>query len=318
MRTVGIELPNVRIQDAMAIARNPRVWRWAAALAALAVALGAAAGAWTDRAASPAARLDRARDLAFAHKPDAAMRQVRRALAELGENGDRQLRFQALVRAAQITDSQMTEAHAKEALGYYKRIVAEFPETQEAFDAGVRISEILRQRLGDDLHAELELVAVVGAFPHRPGVEKLLIRAAHIALDDRRYDEATTYATRVLMEYPGSDQGPEAQFLIGESLHFQGRCTEAVKAYDLVPSLAPRSELAARALFEAGNCLAEDGDFAHAIARYIECLPDHPDPLSVQRSLERVRKRFTALRTSRTPVSKEAAFDYHRWTSGEH
>ena len=104
------------------------------------------------------------------------------------------------------------------------------------------------------------MILVVGASPKKPGVEKLLVRAAHIALDNRRYDEATAYATRVLLEYPESDQGAEAQFLIGEALHFQGRCAEAAKAYDLVPARAPRTELAARALFEEGNCLAEDGD----------------------------------------------------------
>ena len=39
--------------------------------------------------------------------------------------------------------------------------------------------------------------------------------------------------------------------------------------------------------------------------------------MSVQRSLGRVRKRFTALRMSRQPVSKEAAFDFRR-LGGEH
>ena len=100
------------------ITRNPRVWLLAAALAVLAVGLGAGMGAWTDWATSPAARLDRARDLAFAHQPEAAMPQARRALAELGDNGNRELRFQALVRAAQIADSQMGDTHIQEALGF--------------------------------------------------------------------------------------------------------------------------------------------------------------------------------------------------------
>jgi tetratricopeptide (TPR) repeat protein len=305
------------MKRAVAIARNPRSWGIALALVALALVCGAVAGWLADRSTSPVIRLDRARDLAFAHRPEAALREARRALAELADNGDAALRLEALSRAAQITDFQLSDAHIQEALAFYKRIEAEFPGTQQAFDAGVRISEILRQRLHDELHAELQLVAVVSAFPKQLGVEKYLVRAARIAIDNRRFDEAKTYATRVVLEYPESDQDPEAQFLIGESLHLVGRHPEAVKAYEVVSFRWPRTELAARALFEAGNCLAEDGDLTHAIARYLECLPDHPDPMSVQRNLERVRKRFTAMRLSAVPITKEAAFDYRRFSHGE-
>jgi len=281
---------------AIALASNPRLLRLAFPLAAVAVALGLFAGWLSGRGADPASRLAAARDLAFDHKPDDALKQVRRALAELGPDGDRGLRLQALTRAAQITDTQLAPSHAGEALAWYRDILTLFPGTPEAFDAGVRISEILHLRLGDDVHAEQQLVTVVNAFPRQTGVERLLLRAARSAEEGRRFDEAKAYAERLLRDYDHSELASEAQSLIGEILHLEGRHGEAVKAFAAVNERWPRTEAAARALFEEGNCLAETGDLSLAMGKFIEALPDHPDPMSVQRSLERVRRRFSALR----------------------
>ncbi len=291
---------------AAAIAANKRVRRLVAGVALFAVMFGLGMGSLATGKPDPAGRLDRARDLAFARQPEAAMREVRRALAELGDDGDRDLRLRALARAAQITDAQLGESRANDALGYYRRIIAEYPKTPEAYDAGVRVSEIL-QRMGSDLHAEQQLVAVVNAFPKQAGVERLLLRACRMAQDNRRYEEANAYATRLLKEYGQSELAPEAQSAIGSALHLEGKHGDAIQAYQVVADRWPRTAEAARALLEEGNCLAETGDLSHAIARYIEALPDHPDPISVQRTLERVRRRFTAQRMLATG-SKAVAF----------
>jgi TolA-binding protein len=299
---------------AIAIARNPRLWRLGIALAVFAVLLGSAIGAIADRATDPKVRLERARDLAFAHKPEAALRELRRVLAEVDERSNPELRLSALARMAQVLDTQLGDSHAKDALAAHKRVWDEFPESDEAFESGIRMGEIMRQRLGNDLHAENQFLAVVKAFPAHPGVEKVLLRAARIAEENRRYEEAKAYALRLQNEYSGSALAPEAQSIVGEVLHLEGRHAEAVKAYQVVSNKWPRTERAARALFEAGNCLAEVGDLSHAIGHYIESLSDHPDPLSVQRNLERVRRRFTAVRQTASATAKEAAFDRNRFS----
>lgn len=240
-------------------------------------------------------RLERARDLTFDGRPAAALREIKRVLATLdGEDASPVLR-EALSRAAQIADYHLS-GHALDALVYYGRLVEQFPGTPEAFDAGVRIAEIHAQRLGQPQRAERQFAAVVDAHRTQPGVERLLVRASRLAVDGGRYEAARDHAQRLLDEYPDSDLAPEAQSLVGTALHLAGRHADAVKAYQAVAERWPRTEAAARALFEAGNCLSEGADYAHAIARYLESLPDHPEPMLVQRSLERVRRHFAAER----------------------
>jgi TolA-binding protein len=283
------------MKRAKAIASSRNVRRWFPPVAVAGLAIGVFGGWHTGRDIEPAMRLERARDLAFDRKPEQALTQVRLALAELGPDGDKALRLQALTRAAQITDVQMGASHANEALAWYRQIVRDFPRTHDAYDAGVRIADILHLRLGDDVHAEQQLVSVVDAFPREPGVERLLLRAAHSAEDARRFANAETDATRLLKEYPASEKAPEAQSLLGEVLHMEGHHADAVQAYQTVVERWPRTEIAARALEEEGNCLAELGEFGKAMEKYIAALPDHPDPMSVQRSIERVRRHFAAL-----------------------
>jgi tetratricopeptide (TPR) repeat protein len=178
--------------------------------------------------------------------------------------------------------------------------------TPEAFDAGARIADIL-QRQGDGLHAEQQLVETAAAFPGQAGGGRLLLRAARLALDGRRFEPAREHARGVLERYVDSDEAPEALALVADTYHLEGRHAEAARSYEDVANRWPATEAAARALFEAGNCLAEQGDYAHAMARYIESLPQHPDPLAVQHNLERVRKRFSAQRSVETG-SKAIAF----------
>lgn len=241
-------------------------------------------------------RLERARNLTFDGRPEAALREVKRVLAAVGDaEGPSPVLREALSRAAQITDYHLS-GRALDAVVYYGRLVEQFPGTPEAFDAGVRVAEIYAQRLGQTQKAERQFAAVVDAHRTQPGVERLLVRAARLAADGGRYEAAIDHAQRLLDEYTDSDLAPEAQSLVGTALHLAGRHADAVKAFQAVAERWPRTEAAARALFEAGNCLAEGADYAHAIARYLESLPDHPEPMLVQRSLERVRRHFAAER----------------------
>lgn len=286
-------------------ARRPlRVW---ATVAALAVLVGVGAGTLAARAADPSALLERARDLALAGQPEDALRQLHRALAQLGEQGDPTLRRRALVRAAQLTDLHLGAGRVNEALEWYRRIVAEFPDSTEAFDAGVRIAEILKQRFDDDARASAELVRVVDAFPGHTGAPRLLLRAARMGVDARRYDEARELARRLVTEWPESDEAPEAHAVVASTLHLQGHHADAVKAWSSMAERFPGTPHAARALAESGHCLEEQFDYVHAIARYVESLPRHPDPFAVQKRLERVRKKFSA-EQAKEPGSRAVAF----------
>lgn len=282
--------------SAAALVLDPRVRRAAVPAVVAASLVGIVFGTVTGRQGDPAEVLAHARDLVVEHRPEAALKETRRALALLGKDGDPELHAKALARAAQIADLHMPDAHLPEAIGYYRELIQSHPTSDAAFDAGLRLAELLRQRLHDDLHAEEQYVQVVDAFPHQSGVERLLLRAGRIALDNRRYLNARTYANRLLEQYPESDAAPEAQTLVGQAYRLEGLQKEAAQAFMAVADRWPETEAAARALALAGDCLSDQGDFGRAIGRYIESLPHHPDPMQVQRSLDRARRHFSAQR----------------------
>lgn len=293
--------------NAFALALDPRVRRWSAPAVVLAAVVGVGLATLTGGPEDPAETLEKARDLMVEHRPEAALKQTRRALAMLGTAGDPELRLKALARAAQIADLHMPDAYLPEAMGYYRDVVQQFPATDAAFEAGIRLGEILKQRLHDDLHAEEQFAQVVEAFPNQPGVERYLIRAGQIALDARRYVPAREHARKLLERYPQSELGPEAQAMIGRSFQLEGRLKDATTAFETLADRWPETEQAARALAMAGDCHFETGDYGRALARYIASLARHPDPMLVQKSLERARRRFSAQRELE-PGSKTFAF----------
>ena len=280
-----------------------------ALVAVLAVVGGVAFGHAAGSPADPAARFDEARQLVFDRQPAKALNLLRRGLAELGHGdagaADPELARKMLVLAARTADFHLENGVA-EALELYRSLFHDFPGTPEAYDAGVRIGEILTQRLGDAVHAEAQYVATVDAFPHQQGAEALLVRAARLAIDGRRYVEARAYAERLARDFSDSERVMEALSLVGVSHHLEGDHAKATQAFEAAAARAPNTPEGARALADAGNCLAEQGDFGRAIARYIDALPDHPDPGAVQHELERVRRKFSATRN--VELGKAVAF----------
>ena len=293
---------------AITLVLDPRVRRAVVPAVLSACVLGVALASVTGRPDDPAEALDRARDLMVERQPEAAMREARRALAMLGPDGDPGLSAKALMRAAQIADLHLSDAHLAEAIGYYRELWRRFPGSDAAFEGGLRLAEILKQRLHDDLHAEEQFSQVVTAFPRQSGVERLLLRAGQIALEGRRFEAARAHASRLLEQYPGSDLGPEAQMMLGQAYRLEGLQVDAAKAFLAVQEQWPDTVHSARALALAGDCLADQGEFGRAIAEYIASLPLHPEPTYVQKQLERARRHFSALRNLEPGVK---AFAFH-------
>jgi tetratricopeptide (TPR) repeat protein len=72
----------------------------------------------------------------------------------------------------------------------------------------------------------------------------------------------------------------EGLFLRGVDLMNQGRCGEAISAYDRVADEFPASRWVSPALYNAGLCARDQGDLAAAAARFerlFEMRPDSPD-----------------------------------------
>jgi tetratricopeptide (TPR) repeat protein len=284
-----------------ALALGSRARRWTLAALGAAAALGIAATTLGSQPETPAERLDRAMVLALEHKPERALRELRRALAALNDDDRSELRQRILMRAAQLTEMHLSDAHLPEALRYYRTVEQDYAGLPAAYEAGVRTAEILRNRLHDGFHAEAQFLSLMETFRSQPGIEALLVKAAESAQDDGRPEVAQRHLERLIAEHPVSAAADEARSLLADLHRRQGRL-EAATA--LLIELAERksgTEEGARALARAGDCFAQQGDYAHAVARYIESLPNHPDPVQVQRSLERARRRFQLLR----PAARE-------------
>lgn len=284
-----------------------RLLRLVGVAVSLAVCISLAVATLAGRSEDPQTMIEHARDLTLAGKYDDALTQVHRVLARLGDVPNADLQRRALVRAAQLTDLHLGDHRVNEALGWYRQIIDTFPESVEAFDAGVRISEILKQRFHDDARASEQLVSVVDAFPAHSGAPRLLLRAARLAVEARLYDRARDDAARILSTWPSSDEAADAQALVASTLHLQGRHAEAVVAWEELAERFEGTPAAARALAEAGHCLEEQADFVHAMARYLQSLPQHPEPFAVQKRLERVRRKFVA-EQAKQPGSPSVAF----------
>ncbi len=247
--------------------------------------------------------------LALEHKPEKALRELRRGLAMLPDDDRSEVRQRILMRAAQLTEMHLSDVHLPEALRYYRTVAEEYRGLPAAYEAGVRIAELLRNRLHDTVHAEEQFLAVAEAFRNQPGIELMLLKAGEAAVDGERLDAARRHAQGLLDGHPDSRLVPEALAMLADVNRRAGHLTEAVDQFLTLSQRLAGTPEGARALARAGDCLAEQGDFAHAIARYIESLPLHPDPMAVQRSLDRARKRFQLMRPSPAAVRAWAARD---------
>lgn len=285
----------------------PRVLPLAGLAVVMAVCVSLGVATLAGRSDSPQTMLEQARDLSLSGRYEEALTQVHRVLAKLDEVPDADLKRRALVRAAQLTDLHLGDHRVNEALGWYRQLIDAFPESEAAFDAGVRISEILKQRFGDDARASEQLVRVVDAFPEHSGAPRLLLRAARLAVDARMYERARDDAARLQTTWPASDEVADAQALIASTLHLEGRHADAIVAWEELATRFEGTPAAARALAEAGHCLEEQADFVRAIARYLQSLPQHPEPFAVQKRLERVRQKFIAEK-AKQPGSAAVAF----------
>jgi TolA-binding protein len=261
------------------------------------------------RPPSPDTLLESARTLLVQRKPDAALKEIRKALAGLGDDGDRKIRQKAMVLRAEIADHHLSDAHIPEAIAAYREVAEAFPDSEVAWSAGRRTADILRQRLRDNVHAEEQYRHVAVTFPDHGGVDELWMLAAQCAMDDRRFAAAREDAKRLVDDYPASDHAAEAQNLLARSFKLEGKLVEATAAFLAVADRWPGTEYGARALHEAGDCLTEQHDYVGAVGRYLAALANHPDPGLVQKSLERARRK---LAEERPPVLGSKAYAFAR------
>jgi len=275
-------------------ARAPRLW----ALALLVVACGGVARQLDD---ANAARHD--------GRPRDALRGYQAVLGELGEGHlaprEDDYRLRALRYAADV--SYLELADFTQAISYYRRIVALYPGTEDAWQARAITGDIYRDRLHDRMAAIAQWADIAaGDGPQAAAYE---LKVAREYLELKNFEQARTEARILRERWPTSELADEAQLLTGQAWALEKRVDEAQRALSALVAHKPRPDLAARALEAQADLAAQEGKLDRALELYNQALPNHPNPDTIRLAIERVRERRDRSQPSVTPGDRATAFD---------
>ena len=249
--------------------------------------------------------LSRARELVYARKPQAALREYRAALDSVEKSDGPEaahVRAQALRGAA---DVYWLELHdVPKAVSVYRELVAQVPDAPETAEAHVVLAGILESHYRDLRGAISELTAALARDP--PAASDLRYHVAKLYFELGDYQQSELEARTLIEKFPSSPLVDDGWMLVGQSLSMrEGMRPEAMKAFSTLIEKFPTSELVPHALFELGKLRGESGDDAGAIQAWVQALERHPDPQVVQSAIARTRKRI-AETTPRGVGAREA------------
>lgn len=266
----------------------------------------------------PSGKLDRANELRHAGRPAEALALYREALAELGEGrlpaGDAEVRLRALQYAGDVSYLELGDYQG--AVAYYRRLIALYPGTPDAWQARAVIGDIFRDRFGDRIGAIAQWAEVAASGSDKAPHYQLLVSQEYLEL--KNYPQARTEARILRDRWPRSPEADEAQLLTAQAWALERRNDEALRAFQATVDRHPSAEIAARALEGMAHLYAQQGPgercgtetcLDKAIELYAEALPEHPNPEALRKNIEAVRRRQKAAETVR-PGDRAAALDH--------
>lgn len=258
----------------------------------------------------PVDHLQRARDATFEKRPDEALVEYRKAFDGLRHDESAEalvLRARALKGAADVY--WLEQRKVKEAVGVYRELIQQCPDSPEALDARIILAELLRVHYRDLRGAIDQLTAALKLNP--PQGAELHYQVAKLYFELQDYQQCELETRRLVERFPTSAFVDDSLFLQAQAVAMmEGRRQEASRAFADLRTRFPDSELAPHALFEMGKLRADSGDNEKAIETWVEVLKTHPDPALVQDYIARARKRIA--NTNGAVLGREAAFDRKR------
>lgn len=258
----------------------------------------------------PVDHLQRARDATFEKRPDEALVEYRKAFDALRHDESAEalvLRARALKGAADVY--WLEQRKVKEAVGVYRELIQQCPDSPEALDARIILAELLRVHYRDLRGAIDQLTAALKLNP--PQGAELHYQVAKLYFELQDYQQCELETRRLTERFPTSAFVDDSLFLQAQAIAMmEGRRQEASRAFADLRTRFPDSELAPHALFEMGKLKADAGENEKAIETWVEALKTHPDPSLVQDYIARARKRIA--NTHSEAVGREAAFDRNR------
>jgi len=247
-----------------------------------------------------------AHDAVFAHRPQSALREYRQALDVLEKDSSPAGLAQRAAALRGAADTYYLELRdVPKAVGVYRELLAQVPESPEAVEAHVVLAEILHRYYRDLRGAIAELTAALARKPAQAPDLAYEVCKLYFELGD--FQQCTIEAEKLVQTYPGSPRVPDALFLAAQAYAMQdGAHEQAERAFQSLADRYPGSELVPHAYFELGKLRAERGDLSGAINAWVAALPRHPEPRVVQAAIARARERIA--RTTPTGMGQQAAF----------
>ncbi|MBU8895751.1 hypothetical protein DRW03_20680 [Corallococcus sp. H22C18031201] len=251
--------------------------------------------------------MQRAHDAVFEKRPDEALVEYRKAFDMLRRDDSPEalvMRARALKGAADVY--WLEQRKVKEAVGVYKELVQQCPESPEALEARIILAELLRAHYRDLRGAIDQLTAALQRNP--PQGAELQYQVAKLYFELADYPQCELEARKLTERFAASAYVDDALFLEAQALSMvEGKRQEASRTFADLRSRFPDSELAPYALYEMGKLRADSNEYEKAIELWVETLKTHPDPAMVQDSIARARRRLA--NTTPEGLGKEAAFD---------
>jgi len=106
-------------------------------------------------------------------------------------------------------------------------------------------------------------------------IRRIYIKA-YLALKSGHYDQASTELRSFLAKFPASKYVYQASYWLGESLHAQGKTTQAVEAFRKAASAPNEAPKQRAALLRLGQLYNELGNTGKAKATLLRLTRDHP------------------------------------------
>lgn len=258
--------------------------------------------------ATAATLLDRADDLAQRRQFSKAQTAYRDALRRLGDEDtaqSRELRTRGLAHLADLCYLDLGDT--KCAAESYRRLIDNYPEAPETFQARQHVAEMLRDRLGDVPGAIAQYKALATAYPGKAGSDDFQYQVAEGYFTLRDYVQARSEARALLDRFAGSSRASQARFLIASCFEFEGQRPEAIKAFEDLLARDPSGELASKARLALAKLLEQQGERARALQLLSQGTADPAEAAFVIEERRRLARQLALEK----PLSRAAIFGEH-------
>ncbi|MCL4215963.1 MAG: tetratricopeptide repeat protein [Candidatus Hydrogenedentes bacterium] len=155
----------------------------------------------------------------------------------------------------------------EEALALFNKATGAAPNHPRAADALIWMADIY-ERAGVPLAARRIYDNLLSSQTDLPGLDRILVESARLALRSNDPAAANTRVERLLSQHSDSPLAGEARLLRGDIALAQGRRQEAVQIYEQIARLQTATRLGADAYTRLGRMAYDEGQYERAIRFY--------------------------------------------------